>query len=303
MDIQQLLSRGFSLEKLNSFLKVARAESITAAADGSQSRRSLMSRQISELEKTLGAELFYRNKKKLVLTEFGRSFALTTATYFNEIEDLLSVENKERRILKIGAGGSIFEALVFPKLKKLQEQFPKTQFDFVSRSTNGILEAIKTGELDAGIVRSDIPSSGFRNYDFGALEFICVARKDFHKLVDTWSLRQFLDRAPIAIISGNGRFVSSFNQMCRELELSPRIEATVGSFGQVRDLIVGGCPGGLLPRAMAEKLDPSHFSLIEEPPLEELTRSLSLVIDERVARVRDGMEQKFQSFTKIIADT
>jgi len=300
MTIRQLLSRGFSLEKLNSFLSVAQSPSITAAADGNQSRRSLMSRQISELEKTLGAELFYRDKKKLILTEFGRNFALATVTYFNEVEDLLAVENKEQRVLRIGAGESSLEALVFPKLKNLRKKFPQTQFDFVSRSTAGILDSIRSGELDAGIVRSDIRKAGFKLFDCGTLDFVCVARRDFHRRVDSWSLGQFFARAPIATISGKGQFISSFQQICREMELNPRIEAKAGSFGQVRDLIVGGCPGGILPRAMADKLDATAFIQLEEPALGQLERKLSLVIDERVVRVRDGMEQKLQSFISII---
>lgn len=303
MNLKQLLSRGFSLEKLNSFLRVVQSPSITAAAEGVQSRRSLMSRQIRELEETLGAELFYRDKKKLILTEFGRKFALTTSTYFSEVEDLLAIANNEHRVLRIGAGESSLEALVFPNLKKLREQFPQTQFDFVSRSTADTLRLIRSGELDAGIVRSDIRPPGLKLFNCGSLDFVCVARRDFEPRIEEWSMRQFLSRASIAILRGEGQFVSGFQQICREMDLDPRIEAKAGSFGQVRDLIIGGCSGVILPRVMAEKLPMEDFILLKDPALVPLERTLALVIDERVAKVRDGMEQEFRKFTSIIGGT
>ncbi len=301
MTLKQLLSRGLSLEKLNSFLRVVQSPSITAAAEGVQSRRSLMSRQIRELEETLGTELFYRDKKKLILTEFGRKFALTTSTYFSEVEDLLAIANNEHRVLRIGAGESSLEALVFPKLNKLREQFPQTQFDFVSQSTSDILKSIRSGELDAGIVRSDIQKDGLKLFNCGSLDFVCVARRDFESRIEGWSIRRFLSRTPIAIIRGQGQFVSNFQQICREMDLSLRIEVKAGSFGQVRDLIIGGCPGGILPRVMAEKLPVKDFIILDDPALAQLERDLVLVIDERVAKVRDGMEQELREFTLIVS--
>jgi DNA-binding transcriptional LysR family regulator len=153
MDIEKLFQRGLSLDKLRSFLAVVRAGSVTTAAEGVPSRRSLMSRQVSELESTLGMELFLRKGKSLHLTEAGRELALLTASYFGEFENLVSRTTTGESQLRIGAGASTLDAVVFPRIQELRRQLPNVQFEFITDSTVGIIRALHEGGLDVGIVR------------------------------------------------------------------------------------------------------------------------------------------------------
>lgn len=301
MKIDQLLNRGLSLEKLNAFLKVVRSETVTAAAEGNQSKRSLMSRQIGELEKTLGVELFHRTGKRLVLTEVGRKLALLTANYFNETEDLLVVQSGGERTIRFGAGESALDAIVFPKIRKIRERLSKTKFDFVSRSTPEILEEIKAGILDAGLVRSDVKLEGFLAFNCPTMDFVAIARKDYDRKIENYSLSQFLDNVPLVLIRGEGRFVSSFYKMCRELDVSPGIEARTESFSQVRALLQGGCAGAIIPRVMAEKLSSTDYRIWTDEKLRILDRRMVLIIDSRVARVRDSMETEMKILAEILS--
>ena len=56
------------------FLEVAKREHVTEAADALHIAQSAISRQISNLEKELGVELFIREGRSVKLTPLGRIF-------------------------------------------------------------------------------------------------------------------------------------------------------------------------------------------------------------------------------------
>ncbi len=65
-------------DKLKSFHAAAEAGSLTAAADRLSISQSALSRQIAALEESLGAALFQRHSRGLLLTEAGRLLLRTT---------------------------------------------------------------------------------------------------------------------------------------------------------------------------------------------------------------------------------
>lgn len=300
MDIEELHNRGLSLDKLRAFLAVVRAGSVTAAAGGEGSRRSLMSRQIGELEKTLGFQLFQRKGKILHLTAIGRELALLTATYFDEFNALAERAVAGESNLRIGAGASIFESVVFPRIREIRTRFQNFRFEFITDNTAGILRSLHQGELDIGIVRAGEHGANSLLTPCGSLDFVMVGRIDFDRNLPSWSLGQFLNRVPLAMIRGEGQFVSEFYQLCNELEILPDIVMRTESFGQVRQLLLSGHAGGILPQRLAAELPPSEFHSIEDPLLRSLSRDLVVVIDSRVARLKDRLHSIAEEVAKTI---
>jgi DNA-binding transcriptional LysR family regulator len=300
MDIEKLFQRGLSLDKLRSFLAVVRAGSVTTAAEGVPSRRSLMSRQVSELESTLGMELFLRKGKSLHLTEAGRELALLTASYFGEFENLVSRTTTGESQLRIGAGASTLDSVVFPRIQELRRQLPNVQFEFITDSTVGIIRALHEGGLDVGIVRVGDNDGDLLAIPCGKLEYVLAGRSDFDRNLPEWSLVKFLNRVPLAMIRGNGEFVSSFHQLCRDLEATPQVMIRTESFDQVRQMMLAGYPGGILPKQLACTLPPSDFHIVEDPFLGKLAREISVVIDARVARMKDRLAGVAKTICKVI---
>jgi DNA-binding transcriptional LysR family regulator len=300
MSIENLFQRGLSLDKLRSFLAVVRAGSVTGAAAGEPSRRSLMSRQISELESTLGMELFLRQGKSLRLTEAGRELALLTASYFSEFGNLVKRSTTGESLLRIGAGASTFDAVVFPRIQMLREQLRDVQFEFISADTAGILRSLRQGELDVGIIRVGEHGADLLATPCGRLDYVLVGRVDFDRNLPDWGLAKFLNRVPLAMIRGAGAFVSSFHHLCSEIDASPQVMIRTESFDQVRQMMMAGYPGGILPRQLADTLPVSDFHIIEDPALARLTRELAVVIDSRVARLKDRLPGIANLITKVI---
>jgi DNA-binding transcriptional LysR family regulator len=301
MTIEELFQRGLSLDKLRSFLAVVQAGSVTAAAKGEASRRSLMSRQVSELERTLGLELFLRQGKSLSLTESGRELALLTAGYFSEFEDLVRRATSRESHLRVGAGASTLDALVFPRINELRRELPNTDFEFATNSTAGILSDLRQGALDIGIVRDGNLGPDLVATPCAKLEFVLVCRTDFDRNLPDWNLSKFLTRAPLAMIRGSGEFVSSFNNLCDELEIEPKITIRTESFDQIRQMMLAGHPAGLLPKPLAASLPATDFHLVDDSSLRCLSRQIAVVIDTRMARMKDRLPRIAEAVCKVIA--
>ncbi|MCC5835089.1 MAG: LysR family transcriptional regulator [Opitutales bacterium] len=289
MNFEDLYHRGLSLEKLRAFLAVVRAGSVTAAAGGEGSRRSLMSRQIGELEKTLGIELFFRKGKTLKVTAAGRELALLTATCFNEFEAFAERATEGETGLRIGAGASIFEAVVFPRIHEMQTRLKGFRFEFITNNTSGIIRALHEGELDIGIIRAGDHGPNLLSTPCGDIDFVPVGRIDFDRNLPEWGMAKFLNRVPLAMIRGDGQFVSAFHQLCEEMDAHPQIVIKTESFGHIRQLLLSGHPGGVLPKPLTAELPSSDFHVFEDPRLRRLSRELVIVIDTRVARLNDRL--------------
>ncbi len=301
MTVDELFQRGLNLEKLRSFLEVAQSGSVTKAARGGESRRSLMSRQIGELEKTLGFDLFRRNGRAIEITEAGRELALLTASFFAEFEEVARRGNKAETVLRIGAGASVFEALVFPRLHRLEKEFSGSNFEFLSLPTAQVIDDLHNGKIDIGIVRSNLNFPGIAEIPAGNIRFVLVGRRDFDTKLAGWPARTFLSRVPISIISGEGSWVESFRRLCLEMEITPRVTHRVQSFGHVRELLKASAPGGILPEQLAAELPVSQFAVIEDDALAPLARSLSVAFDSRAGRVRDRLEGMAAALAKVIS--
>lgn len=291
MTIEELFHRGLSLDKLRAFMEVARFESVTVAAKGNPSRRSLMSRQISELERTLGFELFHRRGKALHLTEAGRELALLTAAYFSEFENLTEKFLNRQESLRIGAGASVFEILLFPRIHQIEQSFPRVHFEFIGTSTEQAIQKLRRSEIDLAILRADHGEQGLVEFPACAIPFCIVGRRDLDRHIGDWTIVEFLRRIPLTIIGGGGKWVEALKKIYINLEIELQVSHQVETFGHVRDLLKSGVPAGILPESMAEEFDPEHFLIIRDPLLNTLTRFLSVVGDARAMRVRDKLER------------
>lgn len=71
------------------FVAVAEEQHVTRAAERLHISQPPLSRQIQALEDELGQPLFERRGRGIVLTEFGRYFAVRARTILDQVESVL----------------------------------------------------------------------------------------------------------------------------------------------------------------------------------------------------------------------
>lgn len=118
-------------DKLRIFRIVAGAGSFTEAGDALNLSQSSVSRQIAALEHHLGATLFHRHARGLILTEQGEILRKTADEMF---QNLHVTEGKLQDTSRLPEGPLVITISEFigstwlvPRLKKFREQYPQIQ--------------------------------------------------------------------------------------------------------------------------------------------------------------------------------
>ncbi len=148
------------LRVLQYFLAVAREQSISAAAQSLHLTQPTLSRQLKELEETLGKQLMIRGGRTITLTEEG----LHLRKRAQEILDLVGRTEKEimqsqetvSGDIYIGTGETDGVRQIARVARSLQERYPAVQFHIVSDDAADVCEQLDKGLLDFGMLLGDI---------------------------------------------------------------------------------------------------------------------------------------------------
>lgn len=141
---------------LENFLVIAREENMTNAAKRLHISQSALSRQMAELEREVGKPLFVRTNKSTELNDDGRLFS-------KRAEEMVSLMNRTlaefhstgqslRGEIRIGAGESPVIRYVADVIKEFHEQYPEVHFYMNSGTADNIMERLRQGIFDIGIL-------------------------------------------------------------------------------------------------------------------------------------------------------
>jgi DNA-binding transcriptional LysR family regulator len=152
---------------LEYFLAVAREQNISKAADFLHLTQPTLSRQLKDLEKELGKQLFIRGNRKVTLTEDGM-FLRKRA---EEIIDLVKKTEDEVRSdnsvitgdIFIGAAETDAVRSIIKLSSKLQNAHPGISLHIFSGDAPDTLEKLDKGLIDFALVLGNIDST---KYDY-----------------------------------------------------------------------------------------------------------------------------------------
>lgn len=144
------------LRELKYFLAIAKEKSISKAADSLYITQPSLSRQMQNLEREIGKQLFVRGSKKISLTDAGlllkKRAEEMIALYDKTCGELASSENGISGEIHIGCGESYALSTVAKAAKTLIESAPNIRFHFFSADTDDVLERLDKGLIDFGVL-------------------------------------------------------------------------------------------------------------------------------------------------------
>lgn len=143
------------LRELKYFLAVAREESISKAAETLFVTQPNLSRQMQNLEKEIGQQLFIRGAKKITLTDTGKLLK-------KRAEEIMELYNKTENELNapttnvsgniyIGGGESYVMGLIAKAASSVQCDYPNVKFHIFSGDSGTVSERLDKGLIDFGI--------------------------------------------------------------------------------------------------------------------------------------------------------
>ena len=142
------------------FLAIAREQNMTKAAETLHVTQSTLSKQMMDLEKQLGKQLFIRGNRKLTLTEEGIFLRNRAQEILSLLENTESALRTDKQSLSggisIGCGETIVMDLFAKFFAEFHAEHPAVQFHIHSGDADTVLERLDKGLIDMGLLLGPI---------------------------------------------------------------------------------------------------------------------------------------------------
>lgn len=155
------------LRELKYFLAVAKAESITKAAETLYVTQPNLSRQMKNLEAELGRQLFERGRRKITLTEAGKLLKKRAAEilelYGRTEQEIKSPDGTVAGDVRVGGGETRAFRLVAEAAARLNKRHPEVTLHIYSGDGEAIAERLDKGLIDFGIFIEPTDLAGYEH--------------------------------------------------------------------------------------------------------------------------------------------
>lgn len=141
---------------------VAETENLTRAAEQLHLSQSALSHQLREVEEELGAPLFLRARRRMVLTAAGERLRQTADRVLCELEKaeaaIADLQGKAGGPLRVTVGCYTCYHWLSPVLKQYREQYPEVEVEILPEASYTPLEYLLDGKLDLALTsdRADL---------------------------------------------------------------------------------------------------------------------------------------------------
>jgi len=147
------------VRQLEIFRTLAGELNFTRTAERVNTVQSNVTAQIKALEEEMGAKLFDRLAKSVVLTDAGRRFlpyAERALCTMDEGLKMVRAGSEPGGVLRIGAPESLLTYRLPVVIERFQKQYPKVELQFRPYLNTGVGPALESGSLDVAISMIDV---------------------------------------------------------------------------------------------------------------------------------------------------
>jgi DNA-binding transcriptional LysR family regulator len=147
-----------NFDHYRNFMAVADCGTISAAAEKLHIAQPALSNQIKNLEEEYGAQLIIRGSRHVELTDAGRILYARAQT-ISELEDAARKEigacvSGSAGTLRLAFTPSYPDPLLTALLMDFHREYPGVSYELFERNTGEIIEALKSGVSELGIIRT-----------------------------------------------------------------------------------------------------------------------------------------------------
>ncbi|MFT4020174.1 MAG: LysR family transcriptional regulator [Acinetobacter sp.] len=169
-------------ENLSLFVEIARTGSFSAVANKSGSSPSSIMRKIDALEDVIGAKVFTRSARGVILTDIGETLYQRAMNILDELSDMhkeiISLNTSSQGTLRISCLPTFAKIYILSNLKNFKENYPEIDLvlDLTERLSNP-----STERLDAALRIGQLKDSPLYATYIGVQKWIVCASPDYIK--------------------------------------------------------------------------------------------------------------------------
>ncbi len=246
------------------FWNVVREESVTRASEKLHLAQPTISSQLTVFEQAVGEKLFYKQGRKLVLTDAGRvvfHYADEIFALGRELGNVLEGRDSGRTMrLTVGISDALPKMLVYRLIEPARHLPEPVQIFCYEDKAARLLADISLQGID--LVLSDVPStptsdSKAFNHLLGACSVSVFGTRDLAERYRA-DFPRSLNGAPFLLPTANTALRRSLDQWFDEEGISPRIEAEIEDSALIKTFGSGGAGLFVSPTSVAEEIESQY---------------------------------------------
>src|SRR6266480_1602954 len=183
------------IRQLRAFIAIAEMGTFTAGAMRVHVTQAAISMQIRQLENELGAKLFIRAPRRVMLTEAGELLLQRARQILRDhdaaVDEIAELAGAERGRLRVGSASAMVTTDVLPGLlKEVRKQHAGAEITVVSGTSEALVQQILGGELDVAFVSLPVEARGINTERLSQDQLVAIASPR-HKLAKQRTLSAY----------------------------------------------------------------------------------------------------------------
>ena len=259
------------IHQLRYFSKVADLGSFTRAAEACHVAQPSLSQQVIKLEAELGAPLFERLARRVVLTEAGRRLRPVAEQILRLVDAAREqvVGDPEAGRVAVASPPTVVPYFLTGVLGAFAARHPRAQVDLVEDVTSSIVRKLHDCEVDLAVLPLPVDDADF---DVEPLfdEELYLLLPAGHPLAARGEIRgEDIRDEPFVLLNDAHCLTGSALGFCQQKQFKPVITSRVNQLATIQELVGLGHGISLIP-AMARRADVDprrvYRSLAGDPP-------------------------------------
>ena len=242
------------LASLALFVRIAETRSITKAAQAGHIALAAASRRVSQLEDQFGVQLLYRTARGVELTPAGNALLFHARQMLGKVDEMraeISDYSKGAKgIVRVAANASALAQYLPLDLAKFAAAHPAIKLALGEERSAAIVEAVRAGATDVGIVMEGADAPGLELYDYRTDVLCAVVPRKHPVRARKLAFARLLDHDFVGL-EGNTVISQLLLAQAAQAGKPLRLRVQVKSFDVVAHLVQAGLGIGVLPEEAA----------------------------------------------------
>jgi DNA-binding transcriptional LysR family regulator len=249
--------RNMEIRQLEIFRALTRELNFTKAAARVHCVQSNVTTQIRALESELGARLFDRLAKRVVLTDAGRRFLPYAERVLSTLEEgRVSVGQNATPSgpLRIGTPESVLTYRLPRVLGRFRKLYPKVEFVFRPYLDQGLVHMIESGELDLAVWMGDtIQQARLRTLRLRKEKLVFIAAPKHPLTAKNRVTPHDLTGQTLLLTEAGCSYRKKLDQLLTIMSIRPESVTEFSSVEAIKECVSLGMGLGLLPEIVVAR--------------------------------------------------
>ncbi|MBX3604336.1 MAG: LysR family transcriptional regulator [Piscinibacter sp.] len=255
---------GLNLRRIEAFLAVAEARSISRAAAQIEVAQSVVSRHVAALEAQLGCRLFERTGRGVAPTQAADRLAPRLRAALRDMQqataEAIDIGDEPSGVVRLGVVPGAARPLVGMLYQRVAQHLPRIRLQFVEGFSNPLEELLAADRIDVAVVNRYGRVARRGEEKLGVLDSLVIGAAGVFRPGQELAFRQLAEQPLVLAARPNGLRVA-LDQASRRAGVQLRVAVESDSLLIMKDLVARAGLYTVLPRqALHEELESGALS-------------------------------------------